>query len=163
MKRIMQILFFVTLLLSSIYADTMNIRVTKSTEIYKSVNVKVSKTYYEEVEVSVPYSCGHEERNSIGLDTIIGSTIGIIIGNQVGAGNGRTAAKIVGGISGGYIANQQRGSNTCYRTEYRQKPITRYEDDVRERLVGYRNCGYIGHKEICKRSRYKLHYISLSY
>ena len=34
--------------------------------------------------------------NSIGLDTLVGATIGVAIGNQVGKGNGRDVARVAG-------------------------------------------------------------------
>ncbi|MFY9089071.1 glycine zipper 2TM domain-containing protein [Arcobacter aquimarinus] len=46
--------------------------------------------------------------NSIGLDTLVGATIGVAIGNQIGDGNGRDVAKIAGGLLGAAIANNSR-------------------------------------------------------
>ncbi|CAM3507285.1 MAG: glycine zipper 2TM domain-containing protein [Aliarcobacter sp.] len=46
--------------------------------------------------------------NSIGLDTLVGATIGVAIGNQIGDGNGRDVAKVAGGLLGAAIANNSR-------------------------------------------------------
>ena len=46
--------------------------------------------------------------NSIGLDTIVGATLGVALGNQIGKGNGRDVAKIAGGLLGASIANSSR-------------------------------------------------------
>lgn len=163
MKKVMLILFSVNLLLSSIYADTIKVKVSENIEIYKKSIVQVPSTHYKEVQVQVPYPCKNTDKNSIGFDTVTGAIIGVVIGNQIGHGTGRDVAKIVGGLSGGYIANQNRKGNTCYRMEFRQKPITTYGENIRERLIGYKNCGYIGNKKICKRSKYKQKYIWMSY
>lgn len=57
--------------------------------------------------------------NSIGLDTLVGATIGVAIGNQIGDGNGRDVAKVAGGLLGAAIANNSRtptysNNNTYY-------------------------------------------------
>ncbi len=48
------------------------------------------------------------DNNSIGLDTLVGATIGVAIGNQVGKGNGRDVARVAGGLIGAGIANSTR-------------------------------------------------------
>ena len=123
--------------------------VIKSEPIYKTVNIRVP---YEEVvskayEVSVP--CGNDETdmiddNSIGLDTIIGAGLGIALGNQMGKGNGRTVAKIAGGLLGAGVANQYYRQNShnvkyCKETRYRDEVVTRYDYITKEKLQGYKN------------------------
>lgn len=49
--------------------------------------------------------------NSIGLDTIIGGVAGVALGNQIGSGNGRTVAKVAGGLIGAGIANGMRDND----------------------------------------------------
>ena len=44
--------------------------------------------------------------NSIGLDTIVGATLGVALGNQIGKGNGRDVAKIAGGGIWTYLLNK---------------------------------------------------------
>ena len=48
------------------------------------------------------------DNNSIGLDTLVGATIGVAIGNQVGKGNGRDVARVAGGLLGAAVANGTR-------------------------------------------------------
>ena len=45
------------------------------------------------------------DNNSIGLDTVVGATIGVAIGNQIGKGNGKDVARVAGGLLGATIAN----------------------------------------------------------
>ncbi|QOG13220.1 glycine zipper 2TM domain-containing protein [Arcobacter sp. FWKO B] len=95
-------------------------------------------------------NCGNDDTNTIGIDTLIGATLGVVIGNQIGSGSGRDAAKIIGGLGGGYIANQQRSNKQCktYNQITRCEPI--YEYVTEERVVGYRNCAEYNGQKICK-------------
>lgn len=69
--------------------------------------------------------------NSIGLDTIVGATLGVAIGNQIGKGNGRDVARVAGGILGAGIANSTRtpsyanGYDDSYSNVY-SRPTTTY-------------------------------------
>ena len=165
-----KVFFFIGFLLvvigNNISADTLRIKVSESTPIYKRSIVEIPKTSYVEEQVQVPYRCQQDsiDTNSIGIDTIIGGIAGVAIGNQIGKGNGRTVAKIIGGITGASIANNLRGGEKiCYRMEFRKIPITHYDEEIEERLIGYKNCGYIGSKKICKKTKTKKKYIYLSY
>ena len=157
----------ILVLFTSLVAETISVRVTKSTPIYRQSYVQVPHTTYTEEQVQVPYNCRRvrADKNSIGIDTVIGAVAGVVIGNQIGAGNGRTAAKIVGGLGGSYIANNMREghSETCYRMEFRSVPHTTYTTETRERLVAYKNCGQIGGRTICKKTKNKQRYIYLNY
>ena len=142
---------------SEIKSQTVFVDVIKSEPIYKTVNIRVP---YEEVisksyEVSVP--CGYDDANTInenliGLDTIIGAGLGIALGNQMGKGNGRTVAKIAGGLLGAGVANQYYRQNShgvkyCKETRYKDEVVTRYDYSTKEKLQGYRNTFiYNGHK-----------------
>ncbi len=153
--------------ISNLVAENISVKVTSSTPIYRQSIVDVPHTTYIEEQIQVPYNCNIKKSNTntIGLDTIIGAVAGVVVGNQIGRGNGRTAAKIVGGIGGGYIANNMRDgtSDTCYRMEFRSIPHTNYIQETRERLVAYKNCGYIGNRKICKKTKNKQNYIYLHY
>ena len=48
------------------------------------------------------------DNNSIGLDTVVGATLGVAIGNQIGKGNGKDVARVAGGLLGASIANNSR-------------------------------------------------------
>ena len=76
--------------------------------------------------------------NSIGLDTIVGATLGVAIGNQIGRGNGKDVARVAGGLIGAGIANNSRtpsySSNPNYNNSYRDDY---YRDDNYERTTTY--------------------------
>jgi len=167
MKKIILVFIGLIFVTSNIFADTIRIRVTDSTPIYKRSIVQIPHTTYQEEQVQVPYQCqqNNVNTNSIGVDTIIGAIAGVAIGNQIGRGNGRTVAKIVGGITGASIANNMRQGNTktCYRIEFRKIPKTTYGEEVEDRLVGYKICGYLGDRKICKTTHTKQRYIYLNY
>ena len=79
------------------------------------------------------------DNNSIGLDTLVGATIGVAIGNQVGKGNGRDVARVAGGLLGAGIANSSRTpsysngyyDNNSYNNNYSRTTYVRtnYDDD----------------------------------
>ncbi|MFX4242539.1 glycine zipper 2TM domain-containing protein [Aliarcobacter butzleri] len=60
------------------------------------------------------------DNNSIGLDTVVGATLGVAIGNQIGSGNGKDVAKVAGGLLGAVIANNLRNTapTTYYNNNY---------------------------------------------
>ena len=129
--------------------------VTSSTPITKEAKKRVlidEGRYTENVAYQVP--CGNVDTNSIGWDTVIGATAGVVVGNQIGKGNGRDAAKVIGGLLGGGVANNMRKSNkTC--TEYRN--VTKYKPQyewISENItIGYNNCADYNGKTYCKQSR----------
>jgi len=167
MKKILILLLAISLSISSLLAESISVKVTSSKPIYKTITKRVPYTYYDDVERNVPYNCGRTtvNRNEIGLDTIVGTVIGVVAGNQIGRGNGRVAAKIVGGLGGGYVANQMRTGNsqTCYRTEIVQQRFTSYDYEEVQKIVAYKNCGYIGNRLICKKTKRRQRYIYLNY
>jgi uncharacterized protein YcfJ len=74
--------------------------------------------------------------------TLLGATVGAVLGHQIGHGRGRDAATISGAIVGGVIGRQQgmrRYGQTLPGREYTvQRCETRYQDEVQERVDGYR-------------------------
>ncbi|WP_323664977.1 glycine zipper 2TM domain-containing protein [Aliarcobacter butzleri] len=60
------------------------------------------------------------DNNSIGLDTVVGATLGVAIGNQIGSGNRKDVAKVAGGLLGAVIANNSRNTapTTYYNNNY---------------------------------------------
>lgn len=165
MKKILVIITALMLGYVSAFAGSIKVKVTESTEIYNQMEVNVPQTEYIEEEVQVPYPCGRSrDTNSIGLDTLIGAGIGIALGNQIGKGNGRDAAKVIGGLGGAYTANNMRGgAETCYRTETRTRKVTSYVKEYRDTFVGFRNCGYINGEKICVKSKHRQRFIHLNY
>lgn len=69
--------------------------------------------------------------------TAIGAVVGGVLGNQIGAGSGRTLATVGGAVAGGYAGNRiQKGmqdSNTQTRRETRCKTVY----DSHEQVMGY--------------------------
>ena len=151
-------------------SDVTYIGVEKSEPIYRTVNVRVP---YEEV-VSKAYvvivPCGQnyqqKETNSLGLDTIIGAGIGLAIGNQVGSGSGRDIAKAVGGLSGAYMANQNRdgeySTQYCNETRYKDEVVTKYDYVSEEKVTGYRNTFTYEGKRYTKISKYPLKQVKIT-
>ena len=58
----------------------------------------------------------------VGIGTVAGGVLGAVLGNQVGSGNGRTAATILGAVGGGFAGNAIEG---------RMRKETVYEVGVR--------------------------------
>ncbi len=79
-----------------------------------------------------------------GGSTLLGAVIGAAIGNQIGHGDGRRAATAAGAIIGAGIGNAQAGRRNGYdappppRAYTVQRCETRYNEDVQERIDGYR-------------------------
>jgi len=144
-----------------LYAEL--VKVTEVNEITKpfTKKVKVGEQCYEDT-VEVDVRCADaKDTNSIGIDTLLGATIGVVIGNQIGKGNGRDAAKIIGGLSGGYIANQHRNSNqkTCKSYETVTRCIPKYEYKTEYKTVGYNNCAMIDGVKYCKQTKEPIKYL----
>ncbi|MEQ1667924.1 MAG: glycine zipper 2TM domain-containing protein [Sulfuriferula sp.] len=70
-----------------------------------------------------------------GIGAVAGGVLGAVVGNQIGAGNGRTAMTIVGVASGAYAGNE---------VEKRSKSQLRYSVHVRLDGGGYRTF-YLNH------------------
>lgn len=148
---------------SSVNAESMNVKVTEQTAITKPFTTKVKtgeKCYEDTVEVLV--NCGNSDTNSIGIDTLVGATLGVIVGNQIGKGSGNDAAKIIGGLGGGYIANQQRNNKQCktYNQVTKCEPV--YEYVTEDKVVGYRNCAMYNGQKICKETTQPLDYLTIT-
>lgn len=57
-----------------------------------------------------------------GVGAVAGGVLGAVVGNQVGKGNGRTAATLLGAVGGGYVG---------HKVEQRTRTHTVYEVVVR--------------------------------
>ena len=167
MKKISIILILLIIGYTSLIAEVINIRVTESTPIYGTVTISEPYVYYKKVPVNRSYNCNYKKanQNEIGLDTIIGAGLGVVLGNQIGRGNGRTAAKILLGTGGAYTANHMRRGNydRCNETVYERRRFTDYQYTEVDKIIGYRNCGYVGNRRICKESKRKKRHIYLRY
>ncbi len=151
-------------------SDITYVKVEKSEPIYRTVNVRIP---YEEViskayVVRVPCGQNYQQKdtNTLGIDTLIGAGIGLAIGNQVGSGSGRDVAKAVGGLSGAYIANQNRdgdySTQYCNETRYRDEVITKYDYVTEQKITGYRNTFIYEGKEYTKVSKHPLREVKVT-
>jgi hypothetical protein len=140
MKKILALILIIgTLAFSKESVSYTHAYVTHSEAIYEYRNNRVYDDYYEEDDYyrSDYNQYSQTNTNNIGLDTIVGGTIGVIIGNQIGKGNGRTAAKIVGGLLGASVANHNRYEANNYVKHPNKK--RHYRNQREKVLVGYRN------------------------
>lgn len=66
-----------------------------------------------------------QERSGVGLGTVAGAVVGGVLGNQVGAGRGNTAATIVGAAGGAYVGHElesrQQANADAYRITVRME------------------------------------------
>ena len=157
----MKFLLALTMILSLTgYAQADRIKVTEVNEITKpyTIQEKTGKQCYD-TTVEVPVNCG-ADTNSIGIDTLIGGTLGVVAGNQIGRGNGRDAAKIIGGILGATLANKSRNQGcTSYETVTKCNPTYTYRTE--QRIVGYNNCAYYEGQKYCKTTKTPLKYLQI--
>ena len=138
---------------NSVYYDYA--KVTRSEPIYEYVYERIPQEECIKEKVPVYHHTRKDQNsNAIGLDTIIGATTGVVIGNQIGKGNGRTAAKIIGGIMGGAIANNLRDrpsyEHQGYDYEIRTRCYDRSKSVQRKMLTGYKNYFYYKGQEYSK-------------
>ena len=87
------------------------------------------------------------DNNSICLDTLVGATIGVAIGNQVGKGNGRDVARVAGGLLCAAVANGTRtpsySSNWYYdNNNYNNSGYTRSTTTYVRNNYYYYDYGY---------------------
>jgi len=143
-------------------------KVISSTPITKEVTkrIRVGDDVRDKI-VSRKVPCGgkqsYHDTNSIGFDTLIGTVAGIAIGNQFK--NHKDAAKIIGGLGGGLLANQMRNYNRaqdyCYEQSTIQEFIPRYENITETITIGYNNCVKVDGKKICKESQKKRKFLKI--
>lgn len=138
-------------------------RVVSSTPITKTITKKVNiGNEIRERRVKRRVPCHNDtDTNSIGLDTIIGAGIGLAVGNRVGKGHGREAARVIGGLGGGYIANQMRNSGECYEDHVVYDRVPRYDTITEEIITGYNNCVEVDGRKLCKESKRKLKFLKV--
>ena len=140
------------------------VKVTEQTEITKPFTnkIKTGEQCYD-TTVEVPVSCGNQDTNSIGIDTLLGAGLGVILGHQIGRGNGKVAAKIGGGVLGAVIANKTRDQRNkecnTYETVTKCRPT--YEYQTSYKTVGYNNCAYIDSQKYCKQTKNPIEYLNI--
>jgi len=165
MKKILTtILILSSFVFAKEYRTHTYAHVTSSEPIYE---YRYNKVYndceddYYETSYEPRY---YDNSNSVGLDTLIGATLGVAIGNQIGKGNGRDVAKVAGGILGASIANHNRvDSYNSHHRKYKKRHYkecdNHYRTSKRKILVGYKNYFYYRnteHFKITKRPKNRI-------
>lgn len=154
-KVILLVLTFTVMLMAE------RVAVTEQYEITRPFldKVKVGEQCYEDT-VTIKVSCGRDT-NSIGVDTLVGAVIGVAIGNQIGGGNGRDVARVVGGLGGAKVANDMRNQEcTSYETITRCEP--KYEYKTKKRFIGWNNCATIDGKQYCEQTKNPVNYLNVT-
>jgi len=175
-----KIILFLLASFGLLVADTrvyhQKVDVIRSEPFYKTITKQIPYEECRDVEYEqkVPSSYTTTSRrqnndNHIGLDTLIGVAGGAVVGNQIGKGNGRVAAKIIAGLLGGALANNMRSNRETttyqsndyyYETKTIRKCKTKYETYKEEVNMGYKNYFIYQGKEIFKitnRPKKRLH------
>lgn len=177
-KQSICLILGLTIFSSSLFAQgdrfTQRVKVNYSKPVYENVQEVIpnrDSRCYEEYEVRTPINrtSSYRNENTIGVDTIIGATTGVIIGNQIGRGNGKVAAKIVGGLLGATLANGIRNSdyshnnrnNTEYYYETKRRNICNNRVINKSVLKGYENYFTYNGKSYSKFSPYRENYINI--
>ena len=117
-----------------------SVRVIKSEPVHRTVT---TRTPYQECwDEQVQVQSGGSMSSDGTVGGVIGGAAGGIIGHQVGKGKGNTAATIGGAIIGTLIGKNLGESNSrppqdTYQTE--RRCVTRYKEEMSEKLVGYKN------------------------
>lgn len=132
----MKKLFIILIALSSL-------AFAKQSKSHENVYVDYSEPIYEirhirdyERNYEYRHRSDYESSNHIGLDTVIGATIGVAIGNKLAKGHkGKDIAQVAGGLIGVSIANNSRHG---YYEPVHHKPHHRHYKK-RKVLVGYKN------------------------
>ncbi|RXK14174.1 hypothetical protein CP965_01630 [Halarcobacter mediterraneus] len=134
-------------------------KVRYSEPIYEYVYEDRPQTQCKDVTHKVRVGKEREYSNdSLGIDTLVGVAAGAVLGSQVGKGNGRVAAQIVGGLLGGKVAHEIRESPS-YERGNRYKYVTQkecyetYTTVKRKVLTGYKNYFKYKGKEYSKVTR----------
>jgi uncharacterized protein YcfJ len=69
--------------------------------------------------------------------TAIGAVVGGLLGNQIGAGGGRTVATVGGAAAGGYAGNQIQKNMQDSDTQSRRQTHCKTEYDSQEEIMAY--------------------------
>ena len=149
----------------SSYYDYVN--VTQSIPIYKTIIERkpykdcYNVNYKAKVDCYSDETTNNRDNNSIGLDTIIGATAGVILGNQFH--NHKDASRVIGGLAGGLMANNMRNqdSGDCYENKTKRKCVTKYKEEEKNILTKYKNIGYFNGREIIKYSERPINQIRI--
>jgi uncharacterized protein YcfJ len=102
--------------------------------------VRVSEPVRECWQETSHASEGPLSYNHIG-GTLLGSTLGVVVGNQVGHGRGKDVARVAGALIGGAIGHnvsvdRQRQQGAAGGQTYERCDV-RYRERIEERIDGY--------------------------
>jgi uncharacterized protein YcfJ len=79
--------------------------------------------------------------------TAVGALVGGLLGNQIGAGSGRTVATIGGAAAGGYAGNRIEKNVQDSNTEKTRETRCKTEYDSQQKVTGYRVSYRLGDKQ----------------
>ncbi len=113
-------------------------KVVSARPIIRYVTVKTPvRECWEETEVYTTYK---RPPGNVGR-TLLGATLGGVIGHQFGSGSGNDAATVAGALIGGAVANQSGYANGHYGRVEHSRPVrrceTRYRRTKEQRIDGY--------------------------
>ncbi len=89
--------------------------------------------------------------NSIGLGTVAGAVIGGVVGNQIGAGRGKTVATVAGAAGGAYVGHELEKGNRQQQRADEYKITVRMDDGSYQSLMQNTN----GNFRVGDRVRYE--------
>lgn len=87
-------------------------------------------------EVIVTHQAPVQDRDRL-AGTALGAVVGGVVGNQIGAGSGRTLATVGGAVAGGYAGNRIQKNMQDANTRQVQETRCKTVYDARQRVVGY--------------------------
>lgn len=117
-------------------------RVTNVVARYERITVPQEQCRYEIEQVDT-YNAPPPPRERSLTDSVIGGIAGAVLGNQIGGGNGRTAATAGGAIAGAIIGDRVGNSNQSNGPAYSGAPVERQvrrcsiSNQTEERIAGY--------------------------
>lgn len=102
-------------------------------------NVYSSSGVVQSIELVQQQANAGAAGSNIGLGTLAGAVVGGVVGNQVGAGRGNTAATVIGAAGGAYVGHQMENRQTQTTEAY--KITVRMDDGSYQALMQNTNSG----------------------
>jgi len=144
MRAVLLLLIFLSTIL---YADQ-KLKVTRSEPVFTEI--------YESVEMKDCYPESYYERGGAdALETLLGASVGALIGNQFGQAEGKTAATIGGAIVGGALTSSKKQKVVVDRC---QTKVVQMPKTV---IAGYQNYADYNGVEISRFSKEPLEFIEI--
>ncbi len=148
--------FVAFLLSSSLFAQSDSfyeyVKVKSSKPIYETIYREIPNKECREVTYKIKINDDYDHRkrdDSLGIDSLVGTAAGVVVGSQIGKGNGRVAAQIVGGLLGAKVAHEIRNKDSyddynnkdheSYRYETRTECYNKPKRIKEKVLTGYKN------------------------